>query len=202
MEVGRVVKAHGIRGEVVVSLFTSRVERVAAGSVLYTARPDVRTGYKRSDKDAVAGGAVYHAGTVGTADRAGGSVLSSAGYAVDNALPDSLVVKRSRLTGSKWQASRWIVAFEGVDDRDGAARLAGVVLVAPPVEESGSLWVDDLAGCTVFDAAGRAVGKVAAMLAYPGGDLLELEDGKLIPLVFLVSHEPGRIVVDAPEGLL
>jgi 16S rRNA processing protein RimM len=34
LEVGRVVKPHGIRGEVVVDLVTDRVERVAAGSVL------------------------------------------------------------------------------------------------------------------------------------------------------------------------
>jgi 16S rRNA processing protein RimM len=34
LEVGRIVKPHGLRGEVVVALVTNRVERVASGSVL------------------------------------------------------------------------------------------------------------------------------------------------------------------------
>jgi 16S rRNA processing protein RimM len=35
LEVGRVSKAHGVRGEVVVVLVTDRLERVAVGAVLY-----------------------------------------------------------------------------------------------------------------------------------------------------------------------
>ena len=38
LEVGRVVKAHGLTGEVVVGLLTDRVERVAPGTVLDTDR--------------------------------------------------------------------------------------------------------------------------------------------------------------------
>ena len=34
LEVGRIVKPHGLRGEVVVELVTNRTERVASGSVL------------------------------------------------------------------------------------------------------------------------------------------------------------------------
>jgi 16S rRNA processing protein RimM len=36
LEVGRVTKAHGVRGEVIVSLLTDRLERVAPGSVLHS----------------------------------------------------------------------------------------------------------------------------------------------------------------------
>jgi 16S rRNA processing protein RimM len=36
LEVGRVAKAHGLRGEVVVTLSTNRTERVATGTVLHT----------------------------------------------------------------------------------------------------------------------------------------------------------------------
>jgi 16S rRNA processing protein RimM len=36
LEVGRIVKPHGIKGEVVVELITNRSERVSAGSVLTT----------------------------------------------------------------------------------------------------------------------------------------------------------------------
>jgi len=37
LEVGRITRAHGIRGEVIVELVTDRLERVAPGSVLHTA---------------------------------------------------------------------------------------------------------------------------------------------------------------------
>jgi 16S rRNA processing protein RimM len=36
LEIGRVIKAHGLRGEVVVELVTNRHERVAAGTTLLT----------------------------------------------------------------------------------------------------------------------------------------------------------------------
>jgi 16S rRNA processing protein RimM len=35
LEVGRVTKAHGVRGDVIVALVTDRLERVAVGSVLH-----------------------------------------------------------------------------------------------------------------------------------------------------------------------
>ncbi len=38
LDVGRVVRAHGLRGEVVVDLWTDRTERLAPGSVLSSAR--------------------------------------------------------------------------------------------------------------------------------------------------------------------
>jgi len=37
----------------------------------------------------------------------------------------------------------------------------------------------------------------------PASDLLELEDGRLVPSVFVVDHQPGeRLVVEVPDGLL
>jgi 16S rRNA processing protein RimM len=36
LEVGRIVRAHGLHGQVVVELLTNRIERVAPGSVLHT----------------------------------------------------------------------------------------------------------------------------------------------------------------------
>ena len=37
----------------------------------------------------------------------------------------------------------------------------------------------------------------------PASDLLELVDGRLVPMVFLVDYEPGVwINVDVPDGLL
>lgn len=42
LEVGRIVKAHGLRGQVVVDLWTDRTERLAAGSELTSARGALR----------------------------------------------------------------------------------------------------------------------------------------------------------------
>jgi len=44
---------------------------------------------------------------------------------------------------------------------------------------------------------------VVALIDNPASDLLELDDGRLVPLAFLVGYEPGiRIDVEVPAGLL
>jgi 16S rRNA processing protein RimM len=43
---------------------------------------------------------------------------------------------------------------------------------------------------------------VVAVEANPAHDLLVLDDGALVPVVFVVEHTPGRVVVDPPAGLL
>jgi 16S rRNA processing protein RimM len=45
------------------------------------------------------------------------------------------------------------------------------------------------------------LGRVAAIEANPAHDLLVLEGGALVPIVFVVSSEPGTVVIDPPEGL-
>ena len=54
----------------------------------------------------------------------------------------------------------------------------------------------------VVDTSGVTLGRVTAVEANPAHDLLVLEGGTLVPMVFLVRTEPGRVVVDLPEGLL
>jgi 16S rRNA processing protein RimM len=105
--------------------------------------------------------------------------------------------------------NRWIVKFSGIDDRGRAEEMRGCRLVAAPVEEPGALWVDELIGASVRDPAGHLLGKVSAVVANPASDLLELEEGGLVPLVFVVdfssrTEEAGEatVVVDVPEGLL
>jgi 16S rRNA processing protein RimM len=97
---------------------------------------------------------------------------------------------------------RWIVTFEGIVDRAGAERVRGWTLLAEPVEEPGAMWVDELVGSSVFDQDGRDLGTVVSLVANPASDLLELQGGGLIPLVFVVERAPGRILVDIPAGLI
>ncbi len=61
--------------------------------------------------------------------------------------------------------------------------------------------MDELVGASVFDQDGRTSRHgVPRLSPIPASDLLELEGGGLIPLVFVVDQAPGRIIVDIPEG--
>ena len=152
LEVGRVHKAHGLKGDVSVSLTTDRLERVEPGSRLFV-------------------GDVEH------------EVVRSTHQPPD----------------------RWIVGFAGVSDRDAAEALRGAVLTAEPLDaEEDELWVHELVGATVALPDGTAVGVVEAVQDNPAHDLLVLDTGDLVPVVFVVdgSDLPERVVIDPPDGLL
>ena len=93
--------------------------------------------------------------------------------------------------------------FEGVEDRTAAEALQGEVLYADalPADDDDELWVHELIGAVVQDPAGNSLGTVIALEANPASDLLVLDGDRLLPLVFLVRHEPGLVVVDPPAGL-
>ena len=44
-------------------------------------------------------------------------------------------------------------------------------------------------------------GTVTAVEANPASDLLVVDGSHLVPVRFVVSHSPGRVVVDVPEGI-
>jgi 16S rRNA processing protein RimM len=99
---------------------------------------------------------------------------------------------------------RWIVAFGGIEDRNGAETYRGTVLFAAPLadEDPDTLWVHELVGSEVFDLNGRSYGPVEAVEANPASDLLVLSGERLVPLVFVKTRLPGRVVIDPPAGLL
>ena len=69
--------------------------------------------------------------------------------------------------------------------------------------DDGTLWVHQLVGAVVVDQHGTQHSTVAALIENPASDLLELADGRLVPLVFMTAFQPGvRIDVDVPAGLL
>jgi len=148
LEVGRIGRAHGLRGELSVTLTSDRVERLAPGAVLRT-----------DDRE--------------------------------------LVVKSSRP-----HQQRWLVRFEGVDDRTAAEQLQGATLSADALPTAtDELWVHELIGATVQDRDGAPLGVVEAIEANPASDLLVLDGERLVPLTFVVAHEPGVVTVDLPAGL-
>lgn len=154
LEIGRIVRAHGLKGQVVVELSTNREERVA---------PEARL-------------------SVGE----GGELR---------------VTHSSRVAPTGGRA-RWVVKFDGIDGREAADKLRGVVLRAAPIDEPNELWVHELVGREVFDVSGASLGVVQAVQANPASDLLVLDDGKLIPLTFVVESGSTGLKVNLPEGLL
>jgi 16S rRNA processing protein RimM len=149
LEVGRIGRAHGLRGEVVVTPVTNIVERFAPGATLWVD------------------------------DRA---------YVIASARPNQ---------------HRFVVRFQGVDDRDAADALRSKIVEAEPLADApeGELWVHELIGSEVRDRSGAALGRVVSVEANPAHDLLVLDGGALVPMVFVVSSDAGVVVVDPPEGL-
>ena len=149
LEVGRITKTHGVRGDVLVLLTTERTERLDPGTVLRTDRGDLTVERSSPHKD------------------------------------------------------RWIVRFAGLDGREEAERWRGVVLRAEVVDgDDEELWVHELIGSAVALPDGTAVGIVEEVQANPAADLLVLDSGALVPVVFVTDHADGHVTIDPPEGLL
>jgi 16S rRNA processing protein RimM len=99
--------------------------------------------------------------------------------------------------------SRPILRVGLASDRTGVEGLRGEPLRAPrehaPELDEDEYWADDLVGCSVASGA-RELGTVRRMLPYPSCELLELDDGTLIPLVRdairSVDTDARRIEVD------
>jgi 16S rRNA processing protein RimM len=107
------------------------------------------------------------------------------------------------ITTARPHQGRWLLRFEGIADRTAAEALRGSVLSADALpSDPDELWVHELIGAEVHDTEGARIGVVVAVQANPAHDLLVLEGGALVPVTFVVEHEPGRVVVDVPDGLL
>ena len=165
--VGRVVKAHGVTGEVVVEIRTDDPDiRFASGSSL-RGRPS-RGGPERR-------------------------------YVVESA---------------REYSGRLLVRLDGVDDRNAADALRGMLFLVdseelPPIEDPDEYYDHQLEGLQVVTIAGASVGSVAEVLHTAAGELLlvRTEEGEvLVPfvsaIVTSVSLADRTIEIDPPEGLL
>ncbi len=102
---------------------------------------------------------------------------------------------------------RWRVRFTEVPDRTAAEALHGAELFAEPIDDPDALWIHELIGAAVELPDQTPVGRIASVESAGASDLLVLEDGRMIPLAFVVgkhgsSAEGFRVVVDPPPGLL
>jgi 16S rRNA processing protein RimM len=116
----------------------------------------------------------------------------------------SLLVNTTWLTvvRAKPHGQRWLVMFDGITDRVSAERLTSGRLYAEPIDDPDALWVHDLVGATVRTESGTEVGRCVGVVANPASDLLELDDGTLVPERFVTGAVGGVITIDPPEGLL
>jgi 16S rRNA processing protein RimM len=152
LEIGQIIRPHGLAGDVIVRLVSNRTERLDPRTVLTGQLPN---GERRS----------------------------------------------FTVVSSSLHQGRYIVRFEGVSGKEGAESVRNTVLLAPPIEDDEALFVHELIGCEVVETNGESHGLVVAVQQNPASDLLVGEGGWLVPLRFVVSREPGRIVVDTPAGL-
>jgi 16S rRNA processing protein RimM len=136
--------------------------------------------------------------------------------ATDPAESGPLTVDRVRR-----HSGRLLVRFAGVDDRDAAESLRGVLLVIdsaelPPSGDADEFYDHELIGLTAVTAAGMKIG-VVTEVRHTGQDLLVIgraagdiggqeDDEVMVPFVAALVPEvdvaAGRIVVDPPPGLL
>ena len=155
LEVGRIEKAHGLKGEVVVGFVTNMTEaRTAPGSVMFADPGGPRSG------------------------------------------------ERMEVVRARPHKDKWLVVFAGHADRNAAEQLRGTVLMAEPIEDEDEVFVHELIDRRLIDQHGTDHGPVRSVIDNPAADLLELVDGRLVPLNFYVSHDDETVVVDVPDGLL
>ena len=148
LEVGRIGRAHGLRGEVSLIPISNIDARFQPGSVLYAGDRELEIVAARKHQD------------------------------------------------------RYVVRFRGIDDRTEVEKLRNQIVTADPLEgDDDELFVHELIGSEVRDRSGAALGVVTAVEANPAHDLLVLDSGALVPVVFVVAREPGVVVIDPPEGL-
>ncbi len=162
LEVGRIDKVHGLRGEVLVGLSTNMVAaRTAVGARLWA--------------------------------------------------QDRWLLVRS----ARAHKNKWLMTFDGVDGREAAELLRGRTLTAEPLAPDSLAtgtadgpasevvaFVHELIGKRLVDQHGVDHGEVISVIDNPASDLLELGDGRLVPLSFHRGHDGETIAVDVPPGLL
>lgn len=161
--VGRIGRAHGIRGELAVEPKTDEPDRrFAAGA-------RVRTEDGRRQFDVV---------------------------------------------GSRWHSGRLLVRLAGVEDRNAAEDIRGLVLVADvavdePTGDEDEFWDRDLIGLIVLAADGTEVGRVLRV-RHGAQDLLEIATvsgaERMVPFVSALVPEvdlaAGTLTLADVEGLL
>ncbi|MGL5930068.1 MAG: ribosome maturation factor RimM [Dermatophilaceae bacterium] len=138
-----------------------------------------------------------------------GAVLGTEA-ASGSGVPRALTVRSTRV-----HRGIWLVAFDEVPDRTGAESLRGTRLVVSGDEteqggDDGSFTERQLVGLHVVDPSGADLGEVVGLQLGAAQDrlVIRLPSGTDAQVPFVTALVPevdlaaGRVVVDAPPGLL
>lgn len=139
-----------------------------------------------------------------------GAVLDTEA-AAGSGVPRTLTVRSTRV-----HRGVWLLGFDEVPDRTGAESLRGTRLVVERGDEADPDLADDvwpeasLLGLRVVDPRGTEIGEVTGLEVGAAQDRLvvRLPDGREAQVPFVaaivpeVDVEGGRVVLDAPAGLL
>ena len=151
LEVGRIGKPHGVRGDLFISLTSDVESRHAVGATF--------------------------------------TIVESAGH------------RTLTIAAVRPQQDRFVVHFEGIDDRNDAEKLTNKFLYAEPIEDADALWVHQMIGSQVIDERGHQWGVCTGILQNPAHDILEIEGGLLVPMPFVRSCDGVTTVIHPPDGL-
>ena len=107
------------------------------------------------------------------------------------------------------QGNGWIAKLEGIDERDGAARLTGQMILVErellPPAEGREHYRDDLVGFEVKHIEGVLLGAVDHFLDTPGNAVMVIKGEReyLVPVTRAhlrsVDKDTRKVVVDWPE---
>lgn len=115
-------------------------------------------------------------------------------------------IRSSSLVPSR-ENNRWVVNLVDIDDRTAAEALVNRTVWAEPIDDNEAVWVHQVVGATVIDSHGVHRGRCVAVVANPANDLLELDSGALVPVIFVTAVTPDphasgfTVTVDPPDGL-
>lgn len=172
LEIGRIVRPHGLRGEVVVELVSNRPDRLVVGAV-----------FEVGDRELVVTGVRAHKGrwlVMFEGVHSKESAELTRGFILSGEPPDD----------------------PNEADQNAGGQHAGDPNAGDQNAGDQALWVHRLIGSKVLDQTGADVGTVVSIEANPASDLLVLDNGGLIPCRFVASHAGDEVRVDIPEGLL
>jgi 16S rRNA processing protein RimM len=122
--------------------------------------------------------------------------------------------RRLRLASARPHGRRYLLAFEGVGDAEGARSLCGGELAVPESEAvpapEGFYFSHEIRGWRCENPEGAALGVATGLDNSPAGPLLSVDTGAgrtaLVPfvhgIVVRVDRQRRTIVLDPPEGLM
>jgi 16S rRNA processing protein RimM len=114
-----------------------------------------------------------------------------------------------KLLESRAQGNGWVARLEGVEERDGASRLTGQMILveheALPPAEGREHYRDDLVGFEVKNLEGALLGVVDHFIDTPGNAVMVIkgERERLVPVtrehLRSVNKDARSLIVDWPE---